>query len=156
MIKIKHNLDADKFKWLWSKYVQEGNDEKHCTNSLKGKYSKKFSKHNENFNNETTMVFDEQPEDSFKAIYICGVINAGYSQKKNYPHNVHLAIVPQKGARCLYEFEEWKIEIEDGMISMIPEIEQLPEKYQSLPEEYVTCRIFRWAIGYFFNDEEVI
>ena len=44
MIKIKHNLDADKFKWLWCKYVQAGNDEKHCTNSLKGKYSKKFSK----------------------------------------------------------------------------------------------------------------
>ena len=51
MIKIKHNLDANKFKWLWCKYVQAGNDEKHCTNSLKGKYSKKFSKHNENFNN---------------------------------------------------------------------------------------------------------
>ena len=47
MIKIKHNLDANKFKWLWCKYVQAGNDEKHCTNSLKGKYSKKFSKHND-------------------------------------------------------------------------------------------------------------
>ena len=134
MIKIKHNLDANKFKWLWSKYVQAGNDEKHCTNSLKGKYSKKFSKHNENFNNETTIIFDEQQEDRFKAIYICGVISKGYSAKKNYPHNVHLAI-------------------EDGMISMIPEIEQLPEKYQDLPEQYVTCRIFRWAIGYFFNEE---
>ena len=97
MIKIKHNLDANKFKWLWCKYVQAGNDEKHCTNSLKGKYSKKFSKHNENF------------------------------------------------------IEEWTIEIEDGMISIIPEIEELPEKYQDLPEQYVTCRIFRWAIGYFFS-----
>ena len=37
MIKIKHNLDANKFKWLWCKYVQAGNDEKHCTNSLKEK-----------------------------------------------------------------------------------------------------------------------
>ena len=34
---------------------------------------------------------------------------------------------------------------------MIPEIKELPEKYQGLPDEYVTCRIFRWAIGYFFN-----
>lgn len=151
MIKIQHNLDAKKFKWLWCKYVQDGNDQKHCTNSLKGKYSKKFSKHNENFNNETTIVFDEQPEDSFKAIYICGVINAGYSVKKNYPHNVHLAIVPKEGARCLYQFENWTIDIEGGMISMIPEIKELPEKYQGLPDEYVTCRIFRWAIGYFFN-----
>ena len=37
---------------------------------------------NENFNNETTIIFDEQPEDTFKAIYICGVINKGYSAKK--------------------------------------------------------------------------
>lgn len=143
MIKIKHNLDATKFKWLWSKYVEGGNDEKHCTNSLKGKYSKKFSKHNENFNNETTIIFDEQPEDKFKAIYICSVINKGYSQKKNYPHNVHLAMVPKEGARCLYQFEEWEIEIEE-----------LPVKYQGLPEEYVNYRIFRWAIGYFFNTNE--
>ena len=39
------------------------------------------------------------------------------------------------------------------MISIIPEIEELPEKYQDLPEQYVTCRIFRWAIGYFFSNE---
>ena len=30
MITIKHNFDSDKFKWLWSKYVVDGNDEKHC------------------------------------------------------------------------------------------------------------------------------
>ena len=94
-----------------------------------------YAPHNENFNNETTIIFDEQPEDTFKAIYICGVISKGFSAKKNYPHNVHLAIIPKKGARCLYQFEEWIIEIEDGMISMIPEIEELPEKYQDLPEQ---------------------
>ena len=151
MVKIKHNLEKEKFKWLWSKYVQAGSDEKHCTNSLKGKYSKVFSKHNENFNEQTTILFDEQPEDSYEAIYICGVISKGYSQKKNYPHNVHLAIIPYEGKSDVYEFEEWKIEIEDGYLSKIPEIEEMPEKYQSLPEQYVTCRIFRWAIGYFFS-----
>lgn len=65
---------------------------------------------------------------------------------------MHLAIVPKKGARCLYQFENWQIEIEDGMISLIPTIEQLPEKYQKLPDEYVTCRIFRWAVGGFERD----
>lgn len=151
MVKIKHNLEKEKFKWLWSKYVQAGNDEKHCTNSLKGKYSKVFSKHNEKFNEQTTILFDEQAEDSYEAIYICGVISKGYNQKKNYPHNVHLAIIPCEGKSDVYEFEEWKIEIEDGYLSKIPEIEEMPEKYQSLPEQYVTCRIFRWAIGYFFS-----
>ncbi|WP_404987899.1 hypothetical protein [Clostridium culturomicium] len=149
MIKIKHNLDSSKFKWLWCKYVTDINDKKHCTASLKGKYGKKFSKHNPNFNKETTIVFDEQPEESFKAIYICGVVSQGYSSKKNYPHNVDLAIVPKQGARCLYQFENWQLEIENGMISLIPGIEELPKKYQNLPEEYVTCRIFRWAVGGF-------
>lgn len=40
MIEIRHNLEKEKFKWLWSKYVVDGNDKYHCTNSLKGKYSK--------------------------------------------------------------------------------------------------------------------
>ena len=153
MIKIKHNLDANKFKWLWCKYVQAGNDEKHCTNSLKGKYSKKFSKHNENFNNETTIIFDEQPEDTFKAIYICGVINKGYTTKNNYPHNIHAAIIPKEGAKDTWEFEGWKLEVENGVFSHIPSIEELPEKYRSLPNEFITCRIYRWAIGYFYSNK---
>lgn len=154
MIKIKHNLDSSKFKWLWSKYVTDGNDEKHCTNSLKGKYSKNFSKHNENFNEETTMVFDEQADGTYKAIYICGVINRGYTQKKNYPHNVHAAIIPRAGVKDVWEFEGWRIEVENGFFDKIPEIEELPEKYKNLPDEYVTCRIFRWAIGFFFPENE--
>ena len=149
MITIKHNFDSNKFKWLWSKYVIDGNDEKHCTNSLKGKYSKKFSKHNENFNNENIIVFDEVED--FKGIYICGVISKGYSQKKNYPHNVHAAIIPKEGAKDSWEFEEWKIEVTGGVFERIPEIQELPEKYRSLPEEFVTCRIFRWVIKHFYS-----
>ncbi|SCN25612.1 hypothetical protein N3C_2396 [Clostridium sp. N3C] len=149
MIKIIHNIDSSKFKWLWAKYVVSGDDSKHCTNCIKGKYSKKFSKHNENFNYETEILFDEQQE--FKAIYICGVISKGYSQKKNYPHNLHLAIEPKEGTKDVFEFENWKIEIENGVVLKIPNIEELPEKYLGLPDEFVTCRIFRWSVGYFFN-----
>ena len=151
MIKVKHNFDSSKFKWLWSKYVSGGNDQKHCTNCLKGKYSKKFSKHNENFNQETTMVFDEVEEESYKAIYICGVINKGYYKKANYPHNVHLAIIPREGCNDVYEFEGWKVEIENGFVDRIIDIEELPSEYKDLGDEYITCRIFRWMIGYFYN-----
>ena len=151
MIKIKHNLEKEKFKWLWAKYVQAGNDEKHCTNSLKGKYSKVFSKHNEQFNETSTILFNEQPEDSFKAIYICGVMSKGYSAKKNYPHNVHLAIIPREGCNDVYEFEGWKVEIENGFVDRIIDIEELPSEYKDLGDEYITCRIFRWMIGYFYN-----
>lgn len=151
MIKIKHNFDSSKFKWLWSKYVAEGNDKKHCTNCLKGKYSKKFSKHNENFNNENTIVFDEVEEGSYKAIYICGVINKGYYKKANYPHNVHLAIIPKEGYNDVYEFEGWKVEIENGFVDRIIDIEELPNEYKDLGDEYITCRIFRWMIGYFYK-----
>lgn len=154
MIKIKHNLDSSKYKWLWAKYVAEGNDEKHCTNCLRGKYSKKFSKHNQNFNNQENIEFDEEKENTYKAIYICGVINKGYAQKKNYPHNLHLAIVPKEGHNEVFTFEDVRIEITNGMISYIPLIEELPQKYQSLPECYTTCRIYRWAIGFFYNSEQ--
>lgn len=151
MIKVKHNFDSSKFKWLWSKYVIDGNDKKHCTNCLKGKYSKKFSKHNENFNNDNIIVFDE--ENNFKAIYICGVRNKGYSQKKNYPHNIHAAIIPKEGAKDTWEFEGWRLEVENGVFSHIPSIEELPLKYRSLPDEFITCRIYRWAIGYFYSNK---
>lgn len=154
MIKIQHNFDSNKFKWLWSKYVIDGNDKKHCTNSLKGKYSKKFSKHNENFNEDRVIIFDEVEE--FKAIYICGVINKGYSSKKNYPHNVHAAIIPKEGANDKWEFDGWEMSVENGYFDVIPEIEDLPLNYRNLEDEYITCRIFRWAIGYFFsNDKEI-
>ncbi|MDY6228654.1 MAG: hypothetical protein SPH93_13515 [Clostridium sp.] len=148
MIEIRHNLEKEKFKWLWSKYVVDGNDKYHCTNSLKGKYSKKFSKHNDNFNNEKVIKFNEV--DDFKAIYICGVISKGYSAKKNYPHNVHVAIIPKEGRTDKYNFEGWEIEVTNGYIDKIPEIEELPSRYRVLGDEFITCRIFRWAIGYFY------
>lgn len=151
MIKVKHNLDSSKFMWLWSKYVNDGNDEKHCTACLKGAYSKKFSKHNENFNEEV-IAFDEMSEDNFKAIYICGVIKKGYAQKKNYPHNLHTAIIPKLGASDTFEFEGMKLEVENGVFDKIPTIEQLPDKYKGLEDNFITCRIFRWMIGYFYTD----
>ncbi|MGL5149089.1 MAG: hypothetical protein ACRC7N_00745, partial [Clostridium sp.] len=133
MIIVRHNLKRDKFKWLWSKYVVGGNDEKHCTASLKGKYSKKFSAHNEGFDNE--VIYFDEVED-FKAIYICGVISKGYSQKKNYPHNVHAAIIPCEGAKDSWSFDGWTMEVENGIFDRIPEIEELPKKYIDLPDEF--------------------
>lgn len=149
MVEIKHNFKREKFKWLWSKYVVDGNDKYHCTNSLKGKYSKIFSKHNENLNNENTIKLNEVED--FKAIYICGVISKGYSAKKNYPHNVHAVIIPKEGAIDTYEFEEWKIEVKNGYFDYIPEINELPEKYRFISDDFITCRIFRWAIIYFYS-----
>lgn len=145
MIKIKHNFEKEKFMWLWSKYVVGVNDEKHCTNCLKGKYSKKFSKHNDELTVGSEIIFDEF---DYKAIYICGVIKRGYSQKKNYEHNVHLAILQKEGARAVWEFEEWKVEIENGVVCEIIDEDGLEEKYKALDENYTTCRIFRWAVDY--------
>lgn len=150
MIRIKHNLDSSKFKWLWAKYVTAGNDKKHCTNCIKGKYSKKFSKHNETFNEDSIIEFDEV-DSSFEAIYICGVISKGYHKKENYSHNVHVAIIPREGCSDVYEFEDWKIEIENGFVDIIIDEEELAYKYKVLAPEYTTCRIFRWMIGYFYK-----
>ncbi|WP_297439524.1 hypothetical protein [uncultured Clostridium sp.] len=145
MIKIKHNFEKEKFMWLWSKYVVGVNDEKHCTASLKGKYSKKFSKHNEEMVAGGEIEFDEQKD--FKAIYICGVIKKGYSQKKNYIHNVHLVIIPKEGVKSSWKFDEWNVEIENGVISEIIDEDKLDGCYKNLEEKYTTCRIFRWAVS---------
>ena len=60
MIKIKHNFIPDKFMWLWAKYGDEFNPKYHCTNSIKGKYSKVFSKaSNPDLEENRDIQFDE-------------------------------------------------------------------------------------------------
>lgn len=70
---IHHNLDEKKFMWLYAKYTYGANPNHHCTNAIKGKYSKKFTKHNPEFKPGSEVVLDEFPELGWDAIYICGV-----------------------------------------------------------------------------------
>ena len=65
---IRHNLDPSKFIWLWAKYVSGINEQQHCTNVLKGKYSKRLSKHNPHLPDEREILMDEFPEEALKAI----------------------------------------------------------------------------------------
>jgi hypothetical protein len=143
MITIKHNLNSAKFKWLWAKYVRGVNLTHHCTNSLKGPYSKKFSKLNVEFNSEGIVTFDECSH--FKAIYICGVSVNGYSKKLNYPDNLHLVLVPEAGRREVFKFLNWEFEVTNAKLSSIIGEDELAPEYKDLPKEYTTCRIFRWA-----------
>ena len=162
MIKIKHNFDETKFKWLWAKYVKAGNIEKHCTACLIGPYSKKFSgSTNKNLLSQPEFVMDEFPEGSYEAIYFCGVLKKGYLNKNplknNYPHNVHFAIRPVDGANDTWDFENWHVEIENGKLDRIPATYELSEKFFHSPynSHYYTCRIFRWMVGHFYPKELV-
>jgi hypothetical protein len=143
MITIKHNLNSKKFKWLWAKYVNGVNLKYHCTNSLKGNYSKKFSKLNESFSDLGEIIFDEFSD--FKAIYICGVSAVGYPQKTNYPLNLHLVLIPSPGATVNYKFLNWSFEINNARISEIISENELAQEYKVLEPAFTTCRIFRWA-----------
>ncbi|GAH17667.1 unnamed protein product [marine sediment metagenome] len=110
-VKINHNFDPSKFKWLWSKYVKSFNDGNHCTKCLRGKYSRKFSKKsNPNLANDREISFDEERD--YKAIYLCGVFKKGY-KKTNYPHNVHMAILPKPGHKDKMVFENWIVILEE-------------------------------------------
>lgn len=150
MILITHNFDASKFMWLWAKYVTNFNERHHCTNSIRGRYSKKLWKGNPELGEQPTISLDEQPESGFEAVYICGVAKAGYSSHRNYPHNVHTAVVPAPGQSDDWRFENWTLHAENGLFLPIPTVpQQLPTRFQSLPPEYTTCRIFRWAACYF-------
>ena len=160
MITIHHNFDETKFKWLWAKYVRAGNIEKHCTASLIGPYSKKFSgSTNKNLLSQPVLVMDEIPETSYEAIYFCGVLKQGYLSKNplknNYQHNVHLAVRPVEGGHDIWDFENWHVEIEGGVVERIPATYELSEKFFHTPytSHYYTCRIFRWMVGHFYPNE---
>ena len=152
MIQIRHNFDERKFKWLWAKYVKDGNVEKHCQACLRGPYSKKFSgTSNKDLLSQPELAMDEVPEGEFKAIYFCGVIKRGYP-RTNYPHNVHFAVIPSEGEHDVWDFEDWHVEIENGILSAIPSEEQMDDRFFHEPynEHYYTCRIFRWMVGFFY------
>ena len=142
---LHHNLDPQKFVWLWMKYVRGVNLKHHCTNCLRGPYGKKLSKHNSELVSTPKLVLDEQPPGSYSSLYICGVAQRGYRQKENYPHNLHTAVRPSPGVKDTFEFEDWKLRIENGRFIEIPREDDLPEGFRTLPPEYTTCRIFRFA-----------
>lgn len=144
-IQLQHNLEPDKFMWLWMKYVTGVNDKKHCTNCLRGKYGKVLSKHNPDLVKTQTVTLDEQPLDSFVAIYVCGVIKKGYP-RSNYSHNLHAVIRHSDGQNNSFEFENWHLEVINGYFERIPAESEIPNRYQSLMPEFTTCRIFRWAV----------
>lgn len=148
-IKIGHNFDGKKFKWLYAKYAYGANPNHHCTNAIKGKYSKKFSRNNKAFVPEQTIVLDEYKELGWDAIYICGVSTKGYAKHENYPHNVHVAILPAPGEKDEWSFEDWSMTVENGRFEYVISEEELNPKYKILPEEYVTCRMFRWAVWHY-------
>ena len=150
MIEITHNLEPRDFIWLWAKYVTGFNPKYHCTNSIRGRYSRKLSKHNKELGALEVIIMDEYPVDSYEAIYICGVAKQGYAKKKNYEHNLHAAIRPRVGAVETWSFEKWQLQARGGTFLYVPTSEQeLPSKYKGLPPEYTTCRIFRWSACYF-------
>lgn len=145
IIRLHHNLEPEKFMWLWTKYVVGVNDQKHCTNCLRGKYGKILSKHNTELTSTPVLTLDEQPLDSFSAIDICGVIKKGYP-RSNYEHNLHSVIRPSTGSMDEFEFENWQLKVTNGVFEPIPSEAELPKCYRTLPPQFTTCRIFRWAV----------
>lgn len=143
MIELVHNFDPARFMWLWAKYVSGFNEKHHCTNAIRGRYSKKFSKNNPDFARD--IAFDEQPNETYGAVYVCGVAKEGYARKQNYPHNVHAAILPDPGHVEEWSFESWCMRIRHGRFLAIPAAQDLPEPYTALPDAFTSCRIFRWA-----------
>lgn len=146
-ITIRHNFRPDDFMWLWAKYVVGFNERYHCTNCLRGPYSRRFSKaRNPNLATEREITFDEHT--GHHAIYICGVARKGYSTKTNYDHNVHLAIRPSPGMTATFAFEHWRVGIDNGDVLAIPDRTAIPNHFSTLPGQFTTCRIFRWAAVY--------
>ena len=161
MVTIRHNIDPDKFKFFWTKYVREGDLNHHCAACVKGFWSKKFcaawnkdESTGQQLPFQSEITFDEKPEETYSAIYVCGVFKEESSSKKNYPHNVHLPIIPKEGATDTFDFDGWHIEIDGGYVDRIPAEEELPRRFFDKPynDHYYTCRIFRWMLGHFYPE----
>jgi len=150
-IVLTHNFDGSKFKWLYAKYACGCNPTHHCTNAIIGKYSKKFSSLSDDFIPGQAIVLDEFLADTWDSIYICGVSTNGYSKHTNYPHNVHVAVLPRPGTKDTWSFENWTMSVENGVFEQVISEDELNAKYKNLPEEYVTCRMFRWAVWHYRN-----
>jgi hypothetical protein len=153
IVSLLHNLEPDKFMWLWMKYVTGINDAKHCTNCLKGKYGKLLSKHNLALASTPTLTLDEHSNSSYSFIYICGVLKKGYP-RTNYPHNLHAVIKPCADSIDEFQFENWRLGVTNGVFEPIPSESDLPKRYQTLPPEFTTCRIFRWAVYSTLNTDK--
>jgi len=157
MIEITHNFDPDRFMWLWAKYVTGFNEKHHCTNSIRGRYSRVFSKNNPEFRKTPTLAMNEQPLGSFYSIYVCGVSKQGYTNKANYAHNVHAVIRPEPGSVDSWSFEHWTMLVRGGTFLPIPAGEtELPDRYRGLPTEFTSCRIFRWSASFFAHQQRII
>jgi hypothetical protein len=107
------------------KYVRGLNDRYHCTNCLRGWYGKKLNKANLDLRSTPELVLDERPSDVFAAIYICGVYKRGYP-RTNYRHNLHAAVLPREGAEDTFAFEDWRLEVRNGLVLPIPAESELP------------------------------
>ena len=148
-IVLTHNFDGGKFKWLYAKYACGCSPKHHCTNAIKGKYSKKFTRLSNEFLPGQTIVFDEFSTNIWDAIYICGVSANGYATHKNYEHNVHVAILPRSGERDTWSFENWTMAVVNGVFERVISENELHMKYRRLPKEFITCRMFRWAVWHY-------
>lgn len=155
MITITHNFDGKQFKWLYAKYAYGCNPMHHCTNAIKGRYSRRFTRRSKAFLPGQTIVMDEFPQTSWDAIYICGVSAKGYVKHQNYPHNVHVAILPKEGASDHWAFENWKMDVTDGIFEYVPSETEISEVFvRFLPESFYTCRMLRWAVSHYPKDAE--
>lgn len=148
-ILLTHNFDGRKFKWLYAKYAFGANPKQHCTNAIRGKYSKKFSRNNPDFQPGQAIMMDEFPDLGWDAIYICGVSTKGYSKHENYPHNVHVAVIPTPGKCDTWAFENWSMRVDNAVFEYVIPEEELDSRFLSLPAEYRTCRMFRWAVSHY-------
>jgi hypothetical protein len=149
-VELRHNLDPSAFVWLWAKYVRGVNPAQHCTASLRGWYSTRLSAaSNPDLVRQTALRLDERPPEAWRAIYVCGVAREGYHRKPrtNHPHNLHAVILPRTGATDRLVFERWELELTGGVFDPIPVEADLPAAYRTLPSEFTTCRIFRWAVS---------
>lgn len=126
--------DLKGFRYFWAKYVTGFDETQHCAKSLKGEFSKKARTPV-----GRTVAFDEKSSDY---VYVCGV-----SDPYDRDNNFHAALRYKfNSAARVKTYNGYEIEFKNAELLPIPDT---PEKYKNKPEEFTTCRNFRFGAHYY-------
>lgn len=151
---VHHNFDGKKFKWLYAKTRP--------AQILKTTALTRSKENTANASQETIPISSRiriSSSTNFRSLdgmrsTSAVVSSKGYAKHLNYPHNVHIAIIPAPGETDEWSFENWKMTVKNAKFEYVISEDELDPKYKDLPEKYVTCRMFRWAVWHYRKDLE--
>lgn len=138
LISGERKLVPDTYRYLWAKYVRGFNENYHCANCLRGKYTDYLGIHA-----PTNVELSMDESKSWDYIYLCGVSRAGYLT------NLHLPVrYAFGGTASVTDHAGLTFTFFNAEPVAIP---ALPEDFMGYDRSFTTCRNFQFGWEYYKN-----